>query len=578
MSVVSDKKYRTEIDGLRAFAVISVVIFHFGYAPNGFLGVDVFFVISGYLITGIIYNKILSDDFSLVSFYVRRIKRIIPLTSFISLTALVLGVIFMLPDDLENLAQSVIATNFFNNNTLQILTTKDYWDVINEFKPLMHTWSLAIEEQFYFIYPFIFLLFSKFSKKTLLIVLALLTIISIFIFLAPFEQYYKFYLLPFRFFELSIGGIFAIVFNGKTIKHKYSFLLVSLLIIILFSQFHMPYENILLLFTVLLTCTLLVTDYSNKGFSSILLKNKVASFIGKISFSIYMWHQLILAFTRYLVVQEVELAGYIFIFILTILLSILTYYFIETPFRYKIPTKQVIFILIFYYVISTGISYKIHSQDGILKDVPELDLFVGINNDSHSNYNHSIYNLDKKFSSNNKIKILVVGNSFARDWCNILLESKFKNSIEVSYIFDPLQNPLFFERSKSADLIFFSTYSMEQFKKLNISLDKVYCLGTKNFGSNSGYFYNYTGDDYCMQRTKINKSYLDLNSKLKDEWQNKFIDLVDLIIDENSTVPIFNENCKFISQDTRHLTKHGAIFYAKIISNDSILKKIILNK
>jgi hypothetical protein len=256
----------------------------------------------------------------------------------------------------------------------------------------------------------------------------------------------------------------------------------------------------------------------------------------------------------------------------------LTYYFIETPFRHKIPTKQVMIVLIFYYVISNGISYKIYTQKGILKDVPELDLFVGINNDSHNNYNHLIYNLDKDFSSNNKIKILVVGNSFARDWCNILLESNFKNSIAVSYIFAPLQNPLFFERVKSADLIFLSTYSMEQFKKLNISLDKVYCLGTKNFGTNNGYFYNYRGDDYCIQRTKINKSYLDFNSKLKDEWQNKFIDLIDLVIDENSTVPIFNENCKFISQDTRHLTKDGARLYAKIISNDSIFKQMIFNK
>ena len=133
MNIKIPKKYRIEIDGLRAIAVISVVIFHFGYAPNGFLGVDVFFVISGYLITNIIYNKVLINDFSLVDFFTRRIKRIIPLVSFISLVSLVLGLIFMLPDDLENLAQSIIATNLFNNNTLQVVTTKNYWDVVNEF-------------------------------------------------------------------------------------------------------------------------------------------------------------------------------------------------------------------------------------------------------------------------------------------------------------------------------------------------------------------------------------------------------------------------------------------------------------
>ena len=110
------KDYKPEIDGLRAFSVLAVIIFHFGFNKNGYLGVDVFFVISGFLITGNIYNKILNDNFSILDFYIRRTKRIIPLVSFICLVSLVLGLFFMLPDDLENLAQSIIATNFFNNN------------------------------------------------------------------------------------------------------------------------------------------------------------------------------------------------------------------------------------------------------------------------------------------------------------------------------------------------------------------------------------------------------------------------------------------------------------------------------
>ena len=575
MNIKIPKKYRIEIDGLRAIAVISVVIFHFGYAPNGFLGVDVFFVISGYLITNIIYNKVLINDFSLVEFFTRRIKRIIPLVSFISLVSLVLGLIFMLPDDLENLAQSIIATNLFNNNTLQVVTTKNYWDVVNEFKPLMHTWSLAIEEQFYFFYPFIFIFLSDVRKKTLLIVLGFLTFISIFLFFAPFEQFYKFYLLPFRFFELSLGGIFAILFNGKTIKHRYSLIIILLLIIILFTQIHFLNENVLLLFTVLLTCFVMVTDYSDKRFSSILLKNRVVRFLGKISFSIYMWHQVILAFTRYFIVQHIGVEAYLFIFLLTILLSTLTYYYIEMPFRYNISTKKVMIILISVFFISNSLSYTIYSQSGLLKDVPELDLYLGKSDDSHNHYNHLIHKFDKNFSSNNKIKILVIGNSFARDWCNILLESKFRTSIEVSYISNPLENTQFLERSKASDLIFLSTYTMEQFKNLNISADNIYCVGTKNFGINSGYFYNYTGKDYCDQRTIIDDSYFDLNLKLSDEWGNKFIDLIDLIIDQNNMVPIFTEDCKFISQDCRHLTKNGAKFYSKIIESDSRFLNII---
>ena len=158
---ISSRGYRKDIDGLRALAVLPVIIFHLGYMPNGYLGVDVFFVISGFLITGIIYREVLENRFSILNFYLRRTRRIIPLVSFICVFSLLIGCFFMLPDDLENLAQSVIATNFFSNNILPVITTKNYWDILNEFKPLMHTWSLGVEEQYYLFYPLIFVFLAK---------------------------------------------------------------------------------------------------------------------------------------------------------------------------------------------------------------------------------------------------------------------------------------------------------------------------------------------------------------------------------------------------------------------------------
>ena len=112
-----------------------VIIFHLGFLPNGYLGVDIFFVISGYLITSIIYKQLLDDSFSVYRFYQRRIKRIIPLLLFISTFAFILGLIFMLPDDLENLAQSVVSSNLSANNILMLITSSDYWAVKNEYKP-----------------------------------------------------------------------------------------------------------------------------------------------------------------------------------------------------------------------------------------------------------------------------------------------------------------------------------------------------------------------------------------------------------------------------------------------------------
>lgn len=151
-----NKIYRTDIDGLRAIAVISVILFHLGYLPNGYLGVDIFFVISGYLITGIVFNEVIENRFSILKFYERRIRRIIPLVLFTTFIAFLPGVFFMLPDDLENLCQSIIASNFSMNNILMYITSDNYWDVRNDYKPLMHTWSLGIEEQFYLLYRLFF--------------------------------------------------------------------------------------------------------------------------------------------------------------------------------------------------------------------------------------------------------------------------------------------------------------------------------------------------------------------------------------------------------------------------------------
>src|SRR5690349_7687321 len=154
-------QFRKDIQGLRALAVIVVIIFHLGFLPNGYLGVDVFFVISGFLIIGIINKDFINGTYSIKDFYVRRFRRIIPLVLLTGLVALILGTYFMLPDDLENLSQSIIATNFFSNNILQLITVRNYWDIMNEYKPLMHTWSLGVEEQFYIVIPFLFLFSSR---------------------------------------------------------------------------------------------------------------------------------------------------------------------------------------------------------------------------------------------------------------------------------------------------------------------------------------------------------------------------------------------------------------------------------
>ncbi len=233
MEFVRSNGYRKDIDGLRAIAVVAVILYHFGLLPNGYLGVDVFFVISGYLITRLIVREVDDGTFSLGNFYTRRVRRILPLTLFVTLVALVGGLCVMLPDDLENLAQSVVATNLFGNNILLSITTRDYWDVVNDYKPLMHTWSLAVEEQYYLLYPPFLLLVVRSKRKLLFPAVAALTLASVVLYFVPFEAHTKFYYLPFRLFELSLGGLVAIGLGDRVVAHRFAPALIALLIFLL---------------------------------------------------------------------------------------------------------------------------------------------------------------------------------------------------------------------------------------------------------------------------------------------------------------------------------------------------------
>jgi len=222
----------------------------------------------------------------------------------------------------------------------------------------------------------------------------------------------------------------------------------------------------------------------------------------------------------------------------------------------------------------------IYSIAGVIRDVPELEIYKSQNStklsfanterNPHIMYNAKIYDLDKDFSNDAKKKVLIVGNSFARDWANVLLESKFANGIEISYATDFEKSEDIRTRIKKSDIIFVSEMNISEFRKLsikyNIDITKVWNVGTKNFGSNNGIYYNKEkNSEYCNQRTHMDPGFIDKNNVLKQEWGEKYIDLIGIVIDENSTIPVFTPDCKFLSQDCRHLTKAGAIYFAENI-------------
>jgi len=593
-----NKTYRTDIDGLRAIAVISVILFHLGYLSNGYLGVDIFFVISGYLITGLVYNEVEENKFSVLKFYERRIRRIIPLVLFTTLIAFVLGLIFMLPDDLENLSQSVFASNFSANNILMKITSADYWAVKNDYKPLMHTWSLGIEEQFYLLYPVIFFFLKGDKKKFILPLLIILTMLSLMAFFKSTNISSKFYFLQYRFFELSIGGICAIYFSKRnpfinTSKSHYIlyFLLIALVFLLFFNS--ISNNDIKVLTTTILTAGILVLGglhFENNSLYRALISNKVFTGIGKISFSLYMWHQIVFAFSRYFLVDEITLNYAIALSIIVVVLSIITYFTIENPFRNrsKIKTKPLLIIVSFSFLIITSASLYVYMIGGNIKNVPELGInksnrpsqlnFFSSQSNINIQYNEDIRALDKPFSDNklgigiksDKVKVLVLGNSFGRDVANVLLESSFKDTIEVRYSdLKSKSDDELKSRINNADFIFFgSNYpNKELIAKYNIDMNKVWIIGTKDFGNSNGIHYNRKIENYSNYRTEMKTGVLEENLNLKKEWDKRYIDLIDLVADSEGKVLVFSPDGKFLSQDTVHFTKFGAMFFARLLNS-----------
>lgn len=332
--------YRSDIDGLRTIAVFTVILNHAGFSlfSGGFVGVDVFFVISGFLITSIIYPKIVENNFSFGWFFSRRIKRLMPvLFCVIAVTAAVFSMI-MLPQDLMKFYHSIIWVLMYVANFFMWINHGGYFDGNSQEVPLLHTWSLAVEEQYYFIWPVMLIIAVKLfgSKLT-----AWLSIV-LFIGLTVFSQWgtevtvgAAYYLLPTRFFELLIGSCLAIFWlrlpklNQNT-HHGLS--IIGLLLImgssVLLTE-HSSFPGYNALYPIIGTALLI---YSAQGVVNRWLSTKVMVYTGNISYSLYLWHWPIFTLLRYMSI-ELTLPVQLLAILVTYLLSMASYQYVEQPFR-----------------------------------------------------------------------------------------------------------------------------------------------------------------------------------------------------------------------------------------------------
>ena len=346
---------------------------------GGFIGVDIFFVISGYLISTIILKELLeTDNFSFRYFYERRVRRILPALLFIILCSLPFAWIFLYPIELENFSKSILYTLGFSSNFYFHFSGLEYGSPESLLKPFLHTWSLSVEEQYYLIFPIILLGIFRYFRKYL--VLLLITSLLVSLFFADWGSRNfpssTFYFIHTRIWELICGSLLAYfeIKIGSRSKEKYLNLIFSLigLFLIFFSIFYFDdqifHPSFLTLIPVL--GVILVIWFTNKGdIITKALSNKIFVGLGLISYSFYLWHYVIFSFAKNLDIYFNNNSEKFFLILIAILLSIFTFFCIEQPFRKKVSFKFFLSSIFFTTIIIILINLIIIDNQGFKKRI-----------------------------------------------------------------------------------------------------------------------------------------------------------------------------------------------------------------
>lgn len=339
--------YRKEIDGLRAIAVVPVILFHagFDYFGGGFVGVDVFFVISGYLITTIILSEKEKGTFSLLNFYERRSRRIIPALFLVMLASSIVSWFWLSPSHMAEFSKSLVAVSIFSSNIL-FWTESGYWGVENELKPLLHTWSLAVEEQYYVLFPLFLMLMWRFRKRWIFgsFVLVALASLSLSHWAAYNKPTANFFLLATRGWELAIGAGIAFYFlyrkplmrsmlSHRAVGELLSWLGLGLIAYsVFFYNESTPFPSLYALVPTIGAALIIIFSYKD-SLSAKLLGSRFLVGIGLISYSAYLWHQPLFAFARHGSLQEPSPVLFGVLSLLSLLLAFVSWKYVESPFR-----------------------------------------------------------------------------------------------------------------------------------------------------------------------------------------------------------------------------------------------------
>ena len=619
--------YRKEIDGLRALAVIPVMLFHANVSliPGGYIGVDVFFVISGYLITGIIINETEQNSFNISNFYERRARRILPALILVILFSIFASIFIMYPFQIIDFAKSIFYVSTFSSNFYFWQNTGGYFGTLSGQMPLLHTWSLAIEEQFYLIFPIFFIIFFRFGYKKILILI--LVTIALSFSISQYASFYhprpNFFLIFTRAWEILIGSICAIflIKYGDKVQKSDLLSIIGLLFILipifLFTE-KTPFPSV---YTLLPTIgTALIIIYSdNLNLIGRFLSLRPLVFLGLISYGAYLWHHPFLVFGSIYFDGELSEFFSIFICFIAFLFSYYSWKFVETPFRNKKNINLKIFLIAMIFSLTVIIGYSVIAikLDGFSNLwSPQDRSIVSMHPLKSGDYVKKKFNehKNKDFSNNNKKNILVIGDSYAQDFVNVLYESKynFKFNISTRHIkprcgnlfidkeiiynlkrYNPktCYNEKYYDTSlrkliKKADYIFLaSAWEYDEVKYIPLSIknikeiknSKVFVVSRKFFPNLNWSTRDLINIDYKKRaslKMKVNKEHIRIHEYMKNYLDNSnLINLHDLLCVKNKC-PIFDEKANLLSYDGSHFTKDGAKFMSNLIDKNKIFLKI----
>ena len=426
-------RYRPEVDGLRALAILPVVLFHAGFAgfSGGFVGVDVFFVISGYLITSLVMRDIAEDRFSILTFYERRARRILPAMIFVVLCSIPLAIALLLPADLADFGDSVTATMGFYANHF-FLNHVDYFAPRAETMPLLHMWSLAVEEQYYlFVPPLMWLLWRFGVRGRLMLGLVALASLASLVaasLLVLRWQATAFFIFPTRAFELGIGSMLALILRGRPLPSGPANGPLALLgiALILGSVVFLPEDALMPSWLSLIPClgAALIIAFATPGtWARAVLASKPLVGIGLISFSFYLWHQPLFAFARAMVgtPRPATMAG---LALLSALLAVVSWRFVEQPARHARLSRARVLGLAAIGLAVTALAGQIVAREAArLHPVSAEDAQLAVSFEARGDFVSGAYNqLPRDFAdaAPGQPRLLIIGDSFSQDFYNMI--------------------------------------------------------------------------------------------------------------------------------------------------------------